>query len=148
MNITTRMATEEDFGFAYQLKKAAEYGPIKAVFGWDEVLQQKLHRQEWSECKPILILSDGEPIGSFLVKESEEHLYFGRFFLFPECHGRGIGSAILADVTKHADQQQLTCRLDYLQGNRVGRLYERYGFKKVSENSQFIFMERKPNTCG
>ncbi len=35
---TTRQAKNTDYNFLFELKKAAEYEPIKAIFGWDETI--------------------------------------------------------------------------------------------------------------
>ncbi len=36
-----REAIDEDYEFLFELKKAAEYEPVKAVFGWDENVQKQ-----------------------------------------------------------------------------------------------------------
>ncbi|MCF9125062.1 GNAT family N-acetyltransferase [Vibrio parahaemolyticus] len=110
-----REAIDEDNEFLFELKKAAEYEPVKAVFGWEENAQQEIHRNEWNEAKPTIIEIEGAPVGSYLVQAHPEHLYFGRFFLLPACQGKGIG-------------------------NRVGQLYERFGFEVASQDEQFVHM--------
>ncbi len=75
-----REAIDEDYEFLFELKKSAEYEPVKAAFGWDENVQKEIHRNEWSEAKPTIIEIEGVPVGSYLVQAHPEHLYFGRFF--------------------------------------------------------------------
>ena len=137
---TTRLANSKDYDFLFELKKAAEYEPIKAIFGWDETLQKKIHQQEWNENKPIMIEVEGSPVGSYLVEKHADHLYFGRFFLLPSFQGKGIGSAILESVFELACEESLPIKLCYLQGNRVGRLYSRLGFEITKQDSQFVYM--------
>ena len=137
---TTRLANSKDYDFLFELKKAAEYEPIKAIFGWDETLQKKIHQQEWNENKPIMIEVGGFPVGSYLVEKHADHLYFGRFFLLPSFQGKGIGSAILESVFELACEESLPIKLCYLQGNRVGRLYSRLGFEITKQDSQFVYM--------
>jgi len=141
---STREAEQGDFDFLFELKKAAEYEPIKAVFGWDEEIQQSIHQQEWQEDKPVIIEIDGKRVGSYLVQVHNDHLYFGRFFLLPQCQGQGIGSTVLKEVIALASQHNLPIKLCYLQGNRVGRLYERYGFEVTVQGSQFVHMRKLP----
>ncbi|MBE3858436.1 N-acetyltransferase, partial [Vibrio parahaemolyticus] len=43
-----REAIDEDYEFLFELKRAAEYEPVKAVFGWEENVQKEIHRNEWS----------------------------------------------------------------------------------------------------
>ncbi|EGQ9886432.1 TPA: GNAT family N-acetyltransferase [Vibrio parahaemolyticus] len=135
-----REAIDEDYEFLFELKKAAEYEPVKAVFGWEENVQQEIHRNEWNEAKPTIIEIEGAPVGSCLVQAHPEHLYFGRFFLLPACQGKGIGSQVLKTVIQLANEKSLPIQLCYLQGNRVGQLYERFGFEVASQDEQFVHM--------
>ncbi|HHK8526379.1 TPA: GNAT family N-acetyltransferase [Vibrio parahaemolyticus] len=135
-----REAIDEDYEFLFELKKAAEYEPVKAVFGWEENVQKEIHRNEWNEAKPTIIEMEGAPVGSYLVQAHSEHLYFGRFFLLPACQGKGIGSQVLKTVIQLANEKSLPIQLCYLQGNRVGQLYERFGFEVTSQDEQFVHM--------
>jgi GNAT superfamily N-acetyltransferase len=78
-----------------------------------------------------------------LIQHHSDHLYFGRFFLLPEFHGQGIGSQVMNTVVQQAEQLNLPIKLCYLQGNRVGSLYQRFGFSIISQDTQFIHMIRK-----
>lgn len=98
-----RPATPGDFGFLFSLKKNAEYEAIKAVFGWDEEVQQRIHHEEWQEDQPTIVTVGGQPAGSFLLQDKGEHLYFCRFFLLARYHGKGMGSKILQYCIELAD---------------------------------------------
>ncbi len=136
----TRQAEVEDYDFLFNLKKVAEYEPIKAIFGWDENVQIEIHRSEWEESKPTIIEVNGFRVGSYLVQYKSDHLYFGRFFLLPEYQGNGIGSQVLSTVIQLAQEKSLPIKLCYLQGNRVGQLYKRFGFEVTAQDSQFVHM--------
>ncbi|KFI11135.1 GNAT family N-acetyltransferase [Vibrio coralliilyticus] len=141
-----RPATPGDFDFLFSLKKNAEYDAIKAVFGWDEEMQQRLHLEEWQEDQPTIVTVDGKPAGSFLLQDKGQHFYFCRFFLLACYHGQGMGSKILQHCIELADAQRKSIQLCYLQGSRVGGLYQRFGFKITSEDNDFIYMKRDPLT--
>lgn len=143
MNIAYRLATEQDYDFAFKLKKAAEYEPIKAIFGWDEVVQKQMHAQEWADGQPMLICIDGIAVGSYKIEVENNHIHFCRFFLLPEHQGKGIGSQVLKQLITLAKEKQLPCKLSYLQGNRVGELYVRFGFVIDSCDEQFVYMSRQ-----
>lgn len=143
---TQRRAESQDYEFLFALKKSAEYAAVEAVFGWDEKVQRAIHRQEWQDAKPKIIEWQSQSIGSFLVTEHSEHLYFGRFFLMPEFHSMGIGGNILNSVTRQADEINKPIKLCYLNGNRVSNLYSRHGFEEVHRDAQFVTMIRKPLT--
>jgi len=140
MDLEYRLATEQDYDFAFFLKKSAEYGPIKAIFGWDEVLQQQMHAQEWASGKPMLICIEGIAVGSYKIEVNSDHIHFCRFFLLPEHQGRGIGSKVLKQLITFAKEKQLPCKLSHLQGNRVGELYTRFGFVIDDCDGQFVYM--------
>ncbi|WP_339387277.1 GNAT family N-acetyltransferase [Vibrio caribbeanicus] len=138
-----RLARERDFDFCFELKKAAEFEPIQNVFGWDEDTQKSLHTREWLTAKPTIIEIKERPVGSFLIEKKATHWYFGRFFLLPELQGQGVGSQILQEVTNKADKVAMPIHLSYLQTNRVGNLYLRFGFLAVASDEQFMHMVRK-----
>ncbi|MCZ4307534.1 MULTISPECIES: GNAT family N-acetyltransferase [Vibrio] len=150
MKYSTRPAQLPDYEFLFELKKAAEFEPIKAVFGWDEQIQRDIHAEEWAEERPEIIEYQGKAIGSVLLQDKGDHFYFCRFFLLPEYHGKGIGSQVLkdfltkADCLTKADSLNKPVELCYLQGNRVGELYLRFGFEITSQNDQFVYMWRSP----
>lgn len=135
-------ARESDYEFAYELKKAAEYHYIKEIFGWDDALQRKLHQQEWEEAKPQIMIVDGERVGSFLIQEKTDHLYFGRFFILPQFQGRGLGKTVLNHLNGLSAHTEKPCKLLYLQGNWVGELYRKFGFIETHQTSEFIYMTR------
>jgi len=139
-----RLANRADKAFLFELKKAAEFGPINAIFGWDDDIQQQLHQQEWAEEKPTIITLSGHAVGSYLLQNNADHFYFCRFFLLPNCQGKGIGSEVLTRCITVAEHARKPIKLCYLQGNRVGALYRRFGFQVTSEDKQFVYMHRLP----
>jgi len=143
MNLEYRLATEQDYYFAFNLKKSAEYGPINAVFGWDEERQKQMHAEEWAVGKPILICIDGIAVGSYKIEINADHIHFCRFFLLPEHQGKGIGSKVLKQLITLAKEKELPCKLSHLQGNRVGELYARFGFVIDDCDNQFVYMSRQ-----
>ncbi|MDA0119184.1 GNAT family N-acetyltransferase [Vibrio sp. T11.5] len=144
MDFDFRPATPGDFDFLFSLKKNAEYDAIKAVFGWNEQVQQRIHLEEWQEDQPSIVTVNGQPIGSFLLQDKGEHFYFCRFFLLTQYHGKGMGSKILQYCIELADAKRKSIQLCYLQGNQVGRLYQRFGFHITGEDNAFIYMKREP----
>ncbi|USH05211.1 GNAT family N-acetyltransferase [Grimontia kaedaensis] len=141
--ITHRLATIEDYEFLLEVKKQAEGKVVEAVFGWDDDVQRRIHQEEWEDAIPQVIELDGKRIGSFLLQKYDDHYYFRRFFVWPECQGKGIGSSILHACLDKADSEGLPVKLSYLQGNRVSLLYQRFGFKYVNEDEHFVYMERR-----
>lgn len=146
INYSTREAVESDYEFLFELKKITEKQAIANVFGWDETIQLQIHQQEWEQAKPLIIMVDGEDVGSVLIEQRSDEIYFGRFFILPSYQGQGLGSAVMQNVIEMSQKQQLPISLLYLQGNRVGALYRRHGFEVTSETEQFVYMQR-PVSC-
>ncbi|MGF1909566.1 GNAT family N-acetyltransferase [Vibrio kasasachensis] len=142
---TTRSAVQDDYEFLFELKKAALKCPVERIFGWDEAIQRQIHQQEWIEDRPIIIVVENKPIGSYLIQKRSEELYFARFFILPEYQGMGLGNTILRSVIAQSEAVGLPITLCYLQGNWVGKLYKRFGFTITSETQEFVYMQRK---CG
>ena len=136
----TRTAKSDDYEFLFQLKKSAEFEPIKSVFGWDEKVQREIHHQEWKKEKPTIVEINGIAVGSYLIKQNTDYLYFERFFLMPEYQGQGIGTNILKELVKLSDRYNLSIKLCYLQGNKVATLYKRFKFEVISEDAKFVYM--------
>lgn len=92
INYSTREAVESDYEFLFELKKITEKQAIANVFGWDEAIQWQIHKQEWEQAKPLIIKVDGEDVGSVLIEQRSDEIYFGRFFILPSYQGRGLAA--------------------------------------------------------
>lgn len=142
--ITISPATEDDYEFSYQVKKAAEGDLIREVFGWDEVFQRTFHLNDWTQNRPSIIQYDGKSIGTILVTEGDGRLEVGRFFILPEHQNKGIGSFLLRRLLQKADESGMVVELAFLKGNRAESLYTRNGFQLVRQTKTHCFAERQP----
>ena len=84
-----RPATLGDFDFLFSLKKNAEYEAIKAVFGWDEEVQQRIHHEEWQEDQPTIVTVGGQPAGSFLLQDKASICIFVVSSFWPDTTVKG-----------------------------------------------------------
>lgn len=146
MKLSYRPATDADYLFAFELKKATEQDLVTRNFGWDEELQWELHRQEWKSGLPTIICIDDHPVGTYMLHDKNDTLYFSRFFILPDYQGQGVGGQVLKSVTEFSDRTNLPCVLCYLQGNRAANLYQRFGFRTYREDAQFVYMKYRPGT--
>jgi len=137
-------ASDDDYEFSFQVKKAAEGELIRSMFGWDEPLQRRLHLREWSAKRPSVIEYDGKHVGTVAVTRGDGYLEVGQFFILPEYQNKGIGSSVLRRILETADEDGLVSRLKFLKGNRAESLYRRHGFALVAEDETFCRMERQP----
>lgn len=89
-----------------------------------------------------VIVVDGEDVGLIAVRGEPDAVWIEHFYLAPGSQGRGLGSAVLAEVLVErggADGQLF--RLNVLQGSPARRLYERHGFVLESEDAVDVFMK-------
>jgi ribosomal protein S18 acetylase RimI-like enzyme len=136
-------ASDADCEFSYQVKKAAEGELITAVFGWDEAVQREYHQREWHERRPSLITAGGRPVGTIELREEEGRLHVAQFFIAPERQNQGIGTEVLREALRLADEKSQPVRLALLAGNRCVSLYRRHGFEVVGADGALCHMERR-----
>ena len=144
MKLETREVTENDYHFAFDVKKQAIGPHIQSKCGWDEAYQLNVHKQRWNE-KPWFIISlDGEEIGTVSIHHLEHATRFGEFYILDQYRNKGIGSLFLQRFLKQCDTDNRTVILEYLKWNPVGSLYKRNHFAITDENDKHYFMARPP----
>ena len=82
------------------------------------------------------ILCDGERVGFVVVKPQVQWLLLDHLYVRPGAQGRGIGTAVLADVFAQARQAGLPVRVGALRESASNRFYARHGFELV-ERGEF-----------
>jgi len=142
---TLRRAEEGDFEFAFKVKREALGPYVASHWGWDELLQRELHRKRWNERPWSIVMVAGRSIGTVSVKQAQDHIRVGEFYLLAESQGKGIGSKVLLSVLQHADRHVLPVKLEHLKWNPVGSLYKRHGFLVSAENDTHYFLVRQPH---
>ncbi|WP_235560786.1 GNAT family N-acetyltransferase [Microbacterium sp. Leaf320] len=89
-----------------------------------------------------VIVMDGEDVGLIAVRGEPDAVWIEHFYLAPGSQGRGLGSAVLADVLlERSDGDERPFRLNVLQGSAARRLYERHGFVLESEDAVDVFLK-------
>jgi len=143
-NVQLLPGGDEHREFSYLVKKLAYGAAIAAVWGWDEQRQQQHHARDWDEVPPHIIHIGGEPVGTVRIRADKGYYSVSQFCVLPSWQRRGIGSRVLEMLLNEADEQGLVVRLACLPDNPARRLYERYGFRQVSSDDTFIYLERQP----
>lgn len=90
-----------------------------------------------------VIVADGGDVGLVAVRHESDATWIEHFYLAPQSQGRGIGSAVLADVLADGDGAR-PYRLNVLQGSPARHLYERHGFVLEREDAVDVFMTKAP----
>jgi GNAT superfamily N-acetyltransferase len=134
--------TDDALRFSFEVKRAAMGPHIIARWGWNEDYQWQTHRIHFREKPFLQIIRSEQSIGTVSVARHDDHIRFGEFYLFPEHHGKGLGTRVLQHCLIFADAEELPVRLEYLKWNPVGSLYRRHGFVTISESEIHWFLER------
>lgn len=140
-----RPATQSDSEFAYQILRAALGEYVEQTWGWDEGWQRRHHHSDFDPTEVQIITCQGKDVGWLLIRREPEAIVVSELYLSPDSQGRGIGSFVLNQVLCEAGQSGLPVRLGVLKVNvRARRLYERLGFRTVSETDVYYRMEALP----
>ncbi len=145
--IRFRPATDVDCLFAFELKKAVDFDLLTLEHGWDEELQWALHQHEWNTGLPTLICYQDKPIGTDMLLEKRDQIYFSKSIIQPNYQNQGIGSKVMEYVIRFSKQTGKPCFLSYLKNNHAGSLYKRMGFEIYREDSPFVYTRHNPTKC-
>lgn len=153
-DITLRPASPADEPFLYQVYASTRLEEL-APLPWDEAQRQAFltmqfaaqrqhYHTQYAGASFELILHRGEPIGRLYVARWPEEIRLIDIALLPASRGRGIGTALIADVLAEAARARTYVRLHVEPSNRALRLYQRLGFTTVAERGLYLFMEWVP----
>lgn len=128
-----------------------------AVTGWtpaqaDAFLRmqfdlQRLHyRTHFADARFLIVERDGRPIGRLYVHYTPEDVRVLDIALLPDARGNGVGRRLLEDVIDRADRLGAPVTLHVAVGSAAKRLYERLGFRTVTQDPMNVFMERPAAT--
>lgn len=77
--------------------------------------------------------ADADPIGLLKVTRAAGEWHVHQIQILPSRQGQGIGEAVLRELLVDAARENVPVSLGVLHGNPARRLYERLGFRLVSE---------------
>ena len=140
-----RQAVDSDYDFLFALHRATMREYIEPIWGWHEDWQEEYFRKKFEPQKRQIIVVDGEDAGVLVVEERPNEIYLGLIELLPRFQGCGVGTSILNDLKNKAAQQKVRLSLHVLSTNiKARRLYERFGFRAIYEESSRILMTYVP----
>lgn len=140
-----RLATDDDKDFIFDAFKRAMREYVEWAWGWDEEAQ----RYSFWRNFPIKGEGDGLKVicvadqraGALFVEEAAQYYWVRTIFLLPEFQGMSIGSALLEQEAVRARSVGKHFALKVIKMNPAKRLYERLGFKVVSEDDVTYSMQ-------
>jgi GNAT superfamily N-acetyltransferase len=151
--VTLRPAVESDQEFLFRLYASTREQELAQVSWSDEhkraFLWQQFEAQHHEYCRayPDGIFSVIElatnPVGRLYLRHAASDTRIVDLALLPEFRGWGIGSRILADLAREADQsgRSLSIHVEVFNAG-ARRLYERFGFALAEDKGVYLLLAR------
>lgn len=95
--------------------------------------QQTHYRSYFPQAIHDMILVDGEPVGRIYVDRRADEIRILDVTMLTESRGRGIGTRIIQELMKEADDQDQSLSIYVESFNRSLGLFQRLGFVKAEE---------------
>ena len=105
-------------------------------------LQRTHYRRHYPNAKFLIVVLDGRAIGRLYVDYTPDDVRVLDISLLPDVRGTGIGRSLLGSVIEQADLLAAPVTLHVAVGSPARRLYERLGFRVVTQDAMNLFMER------
>ena len=105
-------------------------------------LQRAHYRRHFADASFLIVVLDGTPIGRLYVHYAPQHVRVLDIALVPEARGKGLGRRLLESVIEQAARLAAPVTLHVTVRNPARHLYERLGFRVISEDAMHVFMER------
>lgn len=117
------------------LTALGRFDPARARARFADAFEPRLTRH---------VVVAGERVGFVVVKPLAKGLVLDHLYLHPRAQGRGLGSAVLAQVLAEADGLGLPLSVGALRGSRANRFYLRHGFEPLGETEWDVYYRREP----
>ncbi len=138
LELLSAKRTDQDFIFEAFKASMKEY--VQWAWGWDEEAQRKGLLVEKNLAHFQLIKVHGGNAGALLLEKNAEQHYLRTIFLLPKYHQQGIGSLVIESLQHDAKAVAKPLGLRVIHINPARRLYERLGFKLVSQDEKTLLM--------
>ncbi len=150
-----RPVTPEDDEFLFGLYASTRESEL-APLGWDDgqreaflrqqfAAQSKFYFEQFPLAKFHIVLLAEEPIGRLYLDHRDDEIRLIDISLLPARRNTGIGTALLNDILAEGERLGLPVTIHVERFNPARRLYERLGFREISENGVYYLMEWSPS---
>lgn len=153
MTIALRPATLDDVAFLADVVITATRAQGRFGDDVDEAAYRAGY-EDWTretvrghipDCTLSVIEQDGQPIGRLRVLRTETSITLAGIQLLPAYQNQGIGTLLVMQLQREADQQNIPLRIVVEKDNpNAQRLYERLGCRVIGEDAQEYHLEYRP----
>lgn len=143
MDYKIRDAAIADHDAIYALKSESVRPYVEKIWGWDEDFQRKDFDSDFSATDQFKVMEVNGKFAGFMQSfRSDECFSLIEIHLLPEYRGMGIGSDILRNLQKSADNQECKIQIGcFKENHRAKALYERLNFIQVGETETHYLLE-------
>lgn len=152
--VCLRQRRDEDLSFLCRLYAQTREEELRPV-DWPEQQKQDFLRDQFDKqhshylkhyprANWWVVTRNGDSIGRLYVDETAAELRLMDISLLEHERNRGLGSAMMRGLLRHADRKGLAATLHVEPFNPALRLYRRLGFEKVETRGVYEFMRRAP----
>ena len=135
-----RPATRSDFDFCWPIYRTAMKPLTEALGPWQEAAQHKLIEEAVGEAGTSILRHNEADTGWLQVEETRHVVHLQQLFVLPGMRNQGLGTAFLGWMKERADRKRKDLTLEVMVNNPARRLYQRLGFKELSETHHKITM--------
>jgi ribosomal protein S18 acetylase RimI-like enzyme len=145
-DLRVRPALSSDREFLFEVRRAALRAYVDQTSGWDDAEQRVTAGKEFAELPFAVVEERGRPVGYVCVIHESEWDFIEEIALLPEAQGRGIGTQLLEDILRAAQQRRgVPVRLSVFVNNPAQALYARLGFEVVRIEDPRMLMQWTPD---
>ncbi|NRQ31504.1 GNAT family N-acetyltransferase [Nonomuraea sp. NN258] len=141
-----RPASAADLDPMLELRAVVMRPDLERLGRYDEHRVRQRMREAYEPRHTWVIEVGGDFAGCVALRPDAGSYWLEHFYLNPDLHGRGIGSAVVSRLLEQCDREGVTVRLIVLRGSPARRLYERHGFAFESEDEVDVVMIRPAAT--
>jgi ribosomal protein S18 acetylase RimI-like enzyme len=117
---------------------------VDQTWGWNDIQQRQMFDERFNPNALEIIELDHRPIGYIAVERKPEEIFLAAIEIAPEFQNRGVGTKLILDLLRKAEDLRRPLRLSVLKVNRAQNLYRRLGFECSEETKTHYIMRRLP----
>jgi ribosomal protein S18 acetylase RimI-like enzyme len=150
-HLELRPAGPEDVPFLLGVYASTREEELKLV-PWPEEQKSAFVRMQFHAQKAYyeanytgavfqIILADGEPAGRLYTRRTDDEIRVMDIAILPAFRNLGIGSTLLRQIQQQAAVEGRKVGIHVEVFNPAQKLYERLGFKRVSDRGVYHFLQ-------
>lgn len=140
--LALRPADEGDFEALLALRMAAMRESLERLGRFDPQRARERLSRGFLPAYTRHILKDGELVGFVVVVPREKDCLLDHLYIHPNGQGQGIGTWVMEQVLKEADQRGKSVSVTALKHSAANRFYLRHGFVLQAEGEWDLYYVR------